>query len=337
MNKPARIIPRSTGEHQTDWQQSLASAVRDPRELLRLLGLDQDPRAIDRNPAFPVRVPHEFIARMEPGNPEDPLLRQVLSLADENIVTPGYTTDPLAEQDAMAVPGLLHKYAGRVLLTLTGACAVHCRYCFRRHFPYNEANPGRDNWQAALAYVRERADIHEVILSGGDPLSLSDARLAELFAAIDAIPHISRVRIHTRVPVVIPSRVTSTLRDMIAASRVAVVCVVHINHPREIDQSLVLALSGLSDSGATLLNQAVLLKGINDSLKSLAELSETLFKSGVLPYYLHLLDPVQGAAHFAVEAPRARQLLKALSGHLPGYLVPRLVQELPGEPSKTAL
>jgi len=234
----------------------------------------------------------------------------------------------------MVVPGVLHKYHGRVLLMATGACAVHCRYCFRRHFPYAEANPVVDRWRQALDYIAGDDSIAEVILSGGDPLSMSDRRLADLTRRLDAIPHLRRLRLHTRLPIVLPERVNDELLDWLGATRLKTAVVVHANHANEIDSSVIAALSRLKASGAELLNQSVLLRGVNDSTEALMALSEKLFEAGVLPYYLHLLDKVQGAAHFEVEETAARCLMAELSRQVPGYLVPRLVREIPGAPGK---
>lgn len=334
------MIPRSLVAQQGEpWQQQLATAVTDPAELLSLLDLDLDlaDAAARADRLFALRVPHSFIRRMRRGDADDPLLRQVLPLDAECRQVPGFTTDPLQEKDVMPVPGLLHKYQGRALLTLTGACAVHCRYCFRRHFPYTEANPARGTWRQTLDWLSGNAGIREIILSGGDPLSVSDRRLAELVQALDAIPHLQRLRLHTRLPVVIPDRVDARLLQWLAHTRMQTIVVLHINHANEIDDSLRLATERLTQAGAMLLNQAVLLKGVNDSESILAELSETLFAAGVLPYYLHQLDPVEGAAHFAVDDRRALALHEALAARLPGYLVPRLVRELAGRPGKTPL
>ncbi len=334
------MIPRTVVlQHTPAWQRALAQAIQDPRELLTLLQLDQQ-LPVARDPAarqFPMRVPRGFAARMQVGDPHDPLLRQVLPLDEEGRIVPGFSADPLEELEAMPVPGLLHKYAGRVLLTLTGACAVHCRYCFRRHFPYTEANPSPNQWDAALDYIRARPDIHEVLLSGGDPLSLSDRRLASLAQQLDAIPHLQRLRIHTRLPVVLPERIDASLLAWLEASRLTPVMVIHANHAREIDADVTAGMAALRQQGVQLLNQAVLLRGINDSVPALTALSETLIAAGVLPYYLHLLDPVAGAAHFEVPEPEARQLLQALQDQLPGYLVPRLAREEPAATSKTWL
>lgn len=321
------------------WQQLLAQAVSDPAELVALLGLDRSllPAARAAAGTFPLRVPRGFVARMRPGDPADPLLRQVLPLGEELAQVPGYSDDPVGDLRARRGPGVLQKYQGRVLLTATGACGVHCRYCFRRHFPYAEENPRRAHWEAALDAVRADPSIREVILSGGDPLSLSDASLAEIAAALEAIPHIGRLRIHTRQPVVLPERVDDRLLAWLTASRLQKVVVIHANHAREIDTHVHDAMKRLADTGASLLNQSVLLKGVNDSPEALAGLSEALFAAGVLPYYLHLLDKVRGAAHFDVPETRARQLMAALRARLPGYLVPRLVREDPGAPSKTPI
>jgi EF-P beta-lysylation protein EpmB len=274
---------------------------------------------------------------MQPGNPADPLLRQVLPLAEELAEVPGYTADPVGDLDAKAGTGLLHKYHGRALLITTGACAVHCRYCFRRHFPYSEEQAGRDQWAGVLADLAGRADIDEVILSGGDPLSLSDQRLQPLIEGLDRIGHLRRLRIHTRLPIVLPDRLTAELATMLAASRLTVSMVLHANHPNELTGTLGDALGPLRQSGITLLNQAVLLAGVNDEVDTLARLSEALFDLGILPYYLHQLDPVSGAAHFQVADETARLLHKALRDRLPGYLLPRLVCEKPGAPAKLPL
>lgn len=316
------------------WQQELADAVRDRSELLRLLELP--PEALTAPQAereFPLRVPRAYVARMRKGDPTDPLLRQVLPLAEEEAQTPGFFTDPVGDLQAMPQPGLLHKYHGRALLITTGACAVHCRYCFRRHFPYSDAKPA-GQWQSSLDHIAADTSLGEIILSGGDPLALSDARLAALTEQLAAIPHVRRLRIHTRLPIVLPSRVNDELVAWLRASPLQKVLVVHANHANEIDDDTRAALRVLQDCGLTLLNQAVLLRGVNDSVAAQAALSEALFGAGVLPYYLHLLDRVQGAAHFEVPEIEARALLRGLRERLPGYLVPRLVRETEGEASK---
>ncbi|MCB1055686.1 MAG: EF-P beta-lysylation protein EpmB, partial [Acidobacteria bacterium] len=275
------------------WQRSLATAVSDPFRLLELLDLPvgllgDRVRAEEARAHFPLRVPLAFVRRMRPGDPDDPLLRQVLPLDRETEPAPGFVTDPLAESVALPVPGLLHKYRGRALMVVTGACGVHCRYCFRRHFPYGEASPGRSAWDGALSYLAEDPAIEEVILSGGDPLAVSDGLLAELAARLEAIPHLKRLRVHTRMPVVLPERVDEALLGWLDACRLRPVLVIHTNHPREIDDDVVAAMARLSGAGVLLLNQAVLLRGVNDREDTLRELSERCFEAGVLPYYLHL-------------------------------------------------
>ncbi len=322
-----------------DWQPAGADLITDLAELRRVLDLPDtsSPDALAAADGFAVRVPRSYVARMRKGDPDDPLLRQVLASAEEVDVVPGYSADPLEERDSTPVPGILHKYHGRVLLMVTGACAVHCRYCFRRHFPYAEHVPGGERLARALDWLAGRDDIQEVILSGGDPLSVSDRRLRQLLDALAGIPHVQRLRIHTRQPVVMPERVSDGLLAMLAGWPGGRVMVLHANHARELDDSVRKACQQLAQAGVTLLNQAVLLKGVNDGLEQQLALANTLFDAGVMPYYLHQLDRVQGAAHFQVSDDAARRLHGQLQARLPGYLVPRLVQELPGAASKTAL
>jgi EF-P beta-lysylation protein EpmB len=284
---------------------------------------------------FPLRVPRGFVARMRPGDPHDPLLRQVLPLGDECLTQEGFGPDPVGDSVAMVAPGVLHKYEGRVLLTATGACAVHCRYCFRRHFSYSEANACADHWRGALTYIAGDTTITEVILSGGDPLTLSDRRLAEFTEKLAAIPHVQRLRMHTRLPIVLPERVNDELIGWLGGTRLKTIVVVHANHANEIDAAVRAAVARLKAAGVALLNQSVLLRGVNDSAEALAELSTSLFDAGVLPYYLHLLDRVQGAGHFEVDETVARDLMTQLNARLPGYLVPRLVREVSGAPAKS--
>jgi len=319
-----------------DWQTALGQAITDPAELLDVLGLGPEwlPAARDAARAFPLRVPRGFVARMHRGDPADPLLRQVLPLAQESHVVEGFGPDPVGDLAAHKASGVLHKYQGRVLLTATGACAIHCRYCFRRHFPYAEANASTQNWRAALDYITAHPDVREVILSGGDPLTLSDRRLGDFVRALEGCAHVERLRLHTRLPVVLPERVTQEFCAWLAGTRFKTVVVIHANHAQELDDTVRTACKRLADSGATLLNQSVLLRGVNDSVTALTRLSDTLFAAGVLPYYLHLLDRVQGAAHFDVSEDAARRLLAGLNAQLPGYLVPRLVREVPGAPGK---
>lgn len=338
MNKTAPIIPCSSdAEHVPAWRRELATAITDPQELLHLLGVPEEPAAHAAAAQFGLRVPRGFLARMRRGDRQDPLLLQVLPVVQETVQVAGYSTDPLGEAAAMAAPGLLHKYAGRVLLTLTGACGVHCRYCFRRHYPYAEANPAGRHWDQACDYIAAHEDIREVILSGGDPLSLSDARLAALIHEIAAIPHVERLRVHSRLPVVVPARITPELLNWLGGSRLRPALVVHANHPNEIDPEVAGALRLVVTAGIPVLNQSVLLRAVNDDPITLCALSETLFAAGVLPYYLHQLDAVQGAAHFAVPDEHARALHAELRNRLPGYLVPRLVREEAGAPGKSPL
>jgi EF-P beta-lysylation protein EpmB len=321
------------------WPALLAGAIRDPDELCDLLGLDGAWRAGARASArlFPLLVPRGFAALMRRGDPADPLLRQVLPLAAEGEPAAGFSADPLAESGCAPVPGLLHKYHGRALLITTGACAVHCRYCFRRHFPYGERPRGPAWWAAACAHLAGDPAIAEVLLSGGDPLTLPDAQLSALAADLAAIPHLRRLRVHSRLPVVLPERVDDGLLAWLAGGRLTPVLVIHANHARELSPAVAAACARLADAGVTLLNQSVLLSGVNDDVDALAALSERLIACRVLPYYLHALDRVQGAAHFAVPDATAIALVDALRARLPGYLVPRLVREEPGRPGKTPL
>ncbi|MHB8473684.1 MAG: EF-P beta-lysylation protein EpmB [Gammaproteobacteria bacterium] len=330
------MITRSAADRQpAAWQIALARAVSDPIELLKILDLEPGQftlRLATRD--FPLRVPRAYIARMHCGNPHDPLLRQVLPLADEDLPSPGFGIDPVGDLAARAGPGILHKYHGRALVITTGACAIHCRYCFRRHFPYNEAQERAADWASVLDYLARDTRIEEVILSGGDPLALSDQRLALLVQGLDRIKHLQRLRIHTRLPIVLPERVDAQLLGWLTATRLKPVMVVHANHAQELDAAVEAALDRLRRHGVHLLNQSVLLRGVNDSVPALQILSERLFNAGVLPYYLHLLDPVQGAAHFDVPALEAQTLVRELATRLPGYLLPRLVREQAGAAAK---
>jgi EF-P beta-lysylation protein EpmB len=330
------ITAKTPARQISAWQRELAQAITDPAELLRILELDPAllPAARAAAARFPLRAPRGFVARMGRGDPDDPLLRQVLPLAVELEPTPDFLVDPVGDRAAMAAAGVLHKYHGRALLLVTGACAVHCRYCFRREFPYAESRASADAWRSALSYLADDASLREVILSGGDPLSLPDRRLGALLAALDRIPHLERLRIHSRQPIVLPERVDDGLLDLLARTRLRRVLVVHANHPREIDGRVREALERLAAAGVTLFNQSVLLRGVNDSAATLVELSEALFAARVLPYYLHLLDRVRGAAHFEVNETEASAIMKTVRQRLPGYLVPRLVREQPGQPAK---
>lgn len=322
-----------------DWLSQLADVVTDPDELLQLLNIDTNAElqaGRDARRLFALRVPRAFIARMEKGNPNDPLLRQVLTSREEFIVAPGFSTDPLEEQHSV-VPGLLHKYRNRALLLVKGGCAVNCRYCFRRHFPYADNQGNKRNWQAALDYIAAHPELDEIIFSGGDPLMAKDRELDWLIAGLEAIPHIKRLRIHSRLPIVIPARITDELTARLERSSLQVLLVNHINHAREIDEEFRGAMARLRKAGVTLLNQSVLLRGVNDSAPTLAELSNALFDAGVMPYYLHVLDKVQGAAHFMVSDEEARRIMRELLTLVSGYMVPKLAREIGGEPSKTPL
>ena len=335
---PAAPIPLQQ-DPTTRWQALWREAVRDPRELLALLGLDALADGLSGAAAaqFPLRVPRGFVARMRPGDPHDPLLRQVLPVLDEERVVPGFGLDAVGDTAARRGGGVIHKYNGRALLIATGSCAVHCRYCFRRHYPYAEDTAAAAGWRDAVALIAADPSIHEVILSGGDPLSLADHKLAELTDALRAIPHIRRLRLHTRLPVVLPERVDAGLLAWLGGLPWPVVVVLHANHANEFDPAVDAALARLRATGASLLNQAVLLRGVNDDVEALAALCERGFAAGVLPYYLHQLDRVAGAAHFEVDDARALALHAALAARLPGYLVPKLVREIPGQPGKTPL
>jgi EF-P beta-lysylation protein EpmB len=321
------------------WQQELAEAISTPEELAAALGLSPADLAgaHEAGRHFRLRVPRSFVARMRRGDPGDPLLRQVLPVAAELAEAPGYVADPVGEREAWRAPALLQKYRGRALLITTPTCAVHCRYCFRREFPYAEQNGDAPRWSEALAAIAADPSLEEILLSGGDPLSLSNARLESLTRALAAIPHVRRIRVHTRQPVVLPSRVDEGLLHWLRTCTRPVVFVLHVNHPNELDAELVAACAKLRATGITLLNQSVLLADVNDDATVLSELSLRLFDAGVLPYYLHALDPVRGATHFSVPEERAQALAGQLTARLPGYLVPRLVREVPGAPAKVAL
>ena len=328
------ITATAARAHPGGWQREWREAVTEPAELLAILGLEA-PATVPT--AFPLRVPRAFVARMRRGDPTDPLLRQVLPIALENDAVEGFGVDAVGDLAARGAAGVIHKYEGRALLITTGACAMHCRYCFRRHFPYGEETATRESWSGALAWLDAHREVHELILSGGDPLSLATHKLAELTDSLRARPWIKRLRIHTRLPVVLPSRVDAELVEWIAALPQRTVVVLHANHANEIDASVAAAALKLRASGATLLNQSVLLRGVNDDATTLAKLSDALFDCGVLPYYLHQLDRVAGAAHFEVPAWRAIQIRDALASRLPGYLVPKLVREVAGAPAKVPL
>lgn len=322
------------------WQAQLSAASLSASALLEQLGLSFEDFAdcgVDLQPDFPLRVPASFIDKMRRGDPADPLLLQVLPLGLENQSTPGFSADPLGEGPATAVPGLLHKYRSRALLITSPACAIHCRYCFRRHFPYQDNRPSKANWQAAVSYVTDHTEINEIILSGGDPLAASDRHLDELLSALEAIPHLKRIRWHSRLPVVLPDRICHSWLQRIKQSPLRHYMVIHSNHAQELGQDVAEACSRMRAAGISLLNQTVLLRGINDEADILSALSERLDELGVRPYYLHVLDRVEGAAHFEVSEQHAQQLMAELQTELPGFLVPILVREEAGRDHKTRL
>ena len=322
-----------------NWQQELRLAVRDVAQLIAATELPAGfaDRARKAAQSFPFFAPWPYIGRMVKGDPADPLLRQVLPLVEELDEKRGFTDDPVGDSAARLNAGLLQKYHGRALLITTGVCAVHCRYCFRRHYPYSEAPKSADDWQPAVDRIAADPAIDEVILSGGDPLTLVDRQLAELTQRIAALSHVRRLRIHTRLPIVIPQRVTTDLLDWLCGTRLTPIMVVHANHPQEIDDSTAAALSRLIDAGIPVMNQSVLLRGVNDSAQALIGLSRRLVDLRVMPYYVHQLDHVAGAAHFEVPAETGRQIIDELRAHLPGYGVPRYVQEIVGANSKVEL
>ena len=324
------------------WRTELKDAISSVEELGRALGLSLNERERGAGAGFPLRVPRPFVARMRQNDPDDPLLRQVLpSVAEDEPVSvlpdgTRFSVDPLRERGFARAPAVIQKYRGRALLIAIPACAVHCRYCFRRHFPYE--NHGPDRREAALRALREDVEVTEVILSGGDPLVLTDAALSDLIRNLDAIGHIERLRIHTRLPIVLPSRITADLLDVLSSTRLRVVVVAHANHPHELDANTARAFACLATvRGMTLLNQSVLLRGVNDRARTLCDLSERLFEQGVLPYYLHMPDAVLGTHAFHLTDARARRIHDAMSGRLPGYLLPKLVREEPGRTAKTVL
>lgn len=336
--QPTSLISLATSPLDS-WQRLLSDTVDDATDLLTALNLPMSllDGAEKGHASFALKVPKPYLSRIQKGNVNDPLLKQVLPLALEAIEQPGFTNDPLAEADANPLKGLVHKYHGRILLILSGACAINCRYCFRRHFPYQANQLGKAQWQSILDYIRQDESITEVIFSGGDPLATSDQRLQSFIQDLDAIAHLKRLRIHSRLPVVIPQRITDALSSLLSNSRLTTTMVLHINHAQEIDQQVQQAVKKLRAANITVLNQAVLLKGVNDQLEDQVNLSDALFDSGILPYYLFTLDPVAGAAHFDVDDQTAIQLHQALLTRLPGYLVPRLAREIPGRQSKTLL
>lgn len=327
-----------TAQTKPQWLIDLAEAFNDPVKLLTFLELNPADfeQAILARKLFPLRVPKSFAERMEKGNPQDPLFLQVMSAEQESLQVAEFTRDPLEEQHSPA-PNILHKYHNRLLFMLKNSCAVNCRYCFRRHFPYHEVKSSKQVWHESLVYIEQHTELEEVILSGGDPLMAKDEELDWLLTRLEAIPHIKTLRIHSRFHVVIPNRITETLCQRLQASHLNIVLVSHINHANEIDDILTEKLADLKRVGVTLLNQSVLLKGINDNAQILKALSDKLFSVGVLPYYLHLLDKVEGASHFWLPDEQAFEIYQALQKISSGYLVPKLVREIAREPNKTLM
>jgi len=323
---------------ENSWQKDLRQVITDPKKLLALLDIDSDEHLqhFKAKQLFPVRVPLPFIKRMKKNDFNDPLLKQVMPLSSEFVISDGFLTDPLKEHDTVA-EGLLHKYKNRVLMIVKAGCAINCRYCFRRHFPYQENSPNKQRWQQALNYITEHPEVSEVIFSGGDPLMASDEHLTWLVKQIEVIAHVKRLRIHTRLPVVIPNRITNNLVTLLSESRLKTTMVLHINHSNEIDADFVKALEPLRAARIPLFNQSVLLKGINDDAEVLSKLSEQMFDIGIIPYYLHLLDPVQGAAHFDVKEESAVKIVTEMLATLPGFLMPKLVREIAGQANKTPI
>lgn len=322
-------------EQQDSWKSELAAAISSPAELLHELDLDHLAENVLQDASFRLRVPRAYLSKMQKGDASDPLLLQVLPMLQE--LEESGLMDPVGDLNALTTPGLLHKYHGRALLISTAACAVHCRYCFRRHYPYADAGSQVSNWQNTLNYLQSHTEIHEVILSGGDPLVLDDIKLEQLCTDLESIKHIKWLRLHTRLPVVLPSRINHSLLNWLNNTRFRTTVVIHCNHANELGEAERTALQGLRQAGATLLNQSVLLRGINDDARSLIELSHRLHDFGVLPYYLHMLDRVQGAMHFEVEQDAACEMMHQMRSSLPGFLVPRLVREESGAASKTAI
>ncbi|AEW44282.1 putative aminomutase [Serratia symbiotica str. 'Cinara cedri'] len=334
----ASFVAQNTA-YKEDWLHQLANVITNPNELLHLLSLDMHPELLQEHDAsrlFALRVPRVFVARMRPGDVNDPLLRQVISTKEEFIASPGFVIDPLDEQCTI-LPGLLHKYRNRALLLVKGGCAVNCRYCFRRYFPYHDHHGNKSNWRQAITYIRQHSELDEIIFSGGDPLMAKDHELSWLIDELATIPHLKRLRIHTRLPVVIPARITPGLCKLLSVSRLQVLMVTHINHANEIDSELQAAMVHLRLSGVTLLNQSVLMRRINDNADTLAALSNALFDIGILPYYIHMLDKVEGAAHFMVSDDEARAIMQDMLSKVSGYLVPRLVREVGNKSSKMPL
>ncbi|MGE4349452.1 MAG: EF-P beta-lysylation protein EpmB [Candidatus Berkiella sp.] len=324
-------------EQPNTWQQSVKQLITCPTALLQFLELQPSQLAWQIDKHFPLRVSISFAAKMQKANPHDPLLRQVLSSQEESLPTHNYTKDPLQEKAVNPIPGVLHKFKSRVLLTLTQSCPIHCRYCFRRYFPYEANRISTKTWPAIKAYLQADPSIQEIVLSGGDPLMLPDERIGEFLAYLEDVQHIKIIRFHTRFPIIIPERITPDFVNMLNQSRFKKIMIYHVNHAQELCATIKAGVSLLQQAQIPILNQSVLLKDVNDKAQTLIDLSWQLFEHGILPYYIHLLDAVEGTGHFAVDKREAFVLEQSLRHHLPGYLVPKFVKEVPGEPAKVPL
>lgn len=349
-NLPIHItnITDDSQNWQSNWKSDFVNTINDKQTLAKMLDLpidfvetvfgETDEKNVgEKMSDFPLKVPQKFVKKMQKGNLNDPLLLQILPTFAETVQTAGFVTDPLAEKSANPTKGIIHKYRSRVLMPITGACMVHCRYCFRQHFDYQENLPTADDWQTIVDYIEKNLDVNEVILSGGDPLSLSDRRLFAVLDTLENIPQIRTIRLHSRVPVVIPNRLDDALLKRLSSSRCQIVLVIHANHPNELDDETIFYLQRAKLAGITLLNQTVLLKNINNDADILANLSEKMWQAGVLPYYLHVLDKVAGASHFYIDDAEAVAIYWQLLAKCAGYLVPKLVRETPNEPFKTPI
>ena len=322
-----------------DWRYYVKTAIRDFGQLCRHLGLDVSAFAAWRKAEqqFATFVPLPFLQRIEPNNPRDPLLLQVIPSRKENFDYPSFVADPVGDMAATLAPGVIHKYQGRALLIATGQCAINCRYCFRRHFPYETRPNSTDQWARSIRGIQNDRAIEEIILSGGDPLMLVDSKIHELIKLIESIPQVQRLRIHSRLPIVIPQRVTDKLVETLNQTRLKPVIVIHSNHPNELDRQVGAAITKLFHNGMLVLNQSVLLKGVNDDARTLIELSRKLIDVNCMPYYLHQLDQTAGTAHFEVPIQTGIKIIEKMRSSLPGYAVPRYVQEIAGEESKRIL
>lgn len=319
------------------WQLELKNSITNYLDLFKLLNLNpKHPKLIDtiQYSQFPLLVTNSFINRIQKMDINDPLLRQILPTTQELQNNNSFCADPLQEANFNKIPGLLHKYSSRVLIIVTKACAINCRYCFRKEFQYSANIASGKNLENIINYIAKDSSIIEVILSGGDPLIAPNNYLQHLISKLESIKHIETVRIHSRVPIILPCRLEPEFINILLKSRLNIVLVTHTNHPQEINQEVAEYFKLLQNTKITLLNQTVLLKNINDNAGVLAELSRKLFSIKILPYYLHILDKVNGTKHFAVKLSTAKKIYGELQSKLPGYLVPKLVTEKPGAKHK---